>query len=266
VAAETAARLGDVGELARTLRAAAHFATDARAASVLQAAVPASSEVSLLPALYDDHGTNASATTGLVGAFREALAELGGAMMPASAPVVETCRMARDGDLWVLTYRAGPIRLRDLKGLHDLARLFVRPHTEIHCLELAGAASVQSDAGPALDERARREYQARIIELQGEIDDARAANDPGRAEKAELELDQYVQQLSEAFGLGGRSRATGSTSERARSAVTYRIRAAVKKIAEVDPELGRHLDNAVRTGTWCSYRPEADVQWRVDLA
>jgi hypothetical protein len=232
---------------------------------VLQAAVPASSEVSLLPALYDDQGTDASVTTGLVGAFRDALTALGDAPMPTPVLSAETCRMARDGDLWVLTYRAGPVRLRDLKGLHDLARLFARPHTEIHCLELAGAASVQSEAGPTLDERARREYQARIIELQGDIDDARAANDPARAEKAELELDQYVQQLSEAFGLGGRSRATGSTSERARSAVTYRIRAAMKKIAEAEPELGRHLDKAVRTGTWCSYRPESDVQWRVDL-
>ena len=151
--------------------------------------------------------------------------------------------------------------MRDLKGLHDIARLLERPHAEIHCLELVGAASVAGDAGPALDERARREYQARIVELQTEIDDARGANDPVRAERAETELDQYVQQLSEAFGLGGRARPTGSNSERARSAVTYRIRAAVKKVAEADPELGRHLDNTIRTGTWCSYQPEGDTQW-----
>ena len=34
----------------------------------------------------------------------------------------------------------------------------------------------------------------------------------------------------------------------ARSAVTYRVRAAVKRIAEVHPELGRHLGNSIRTG------------------
>ena len=28
--------------------------------------------------------------------------------------------------------------------------------------------------------------------------------------------------------------------------------------------LGRHLENAVRTGTWCSYRPEAPVAWELD--
>ena len=55
----------------------------------------------------------------------------------------------------------------------------------------------------------------------------------------------------------------GSANERARAAVTYRIRAAIRRLTEVVPELGRHLDNAVRTGTWCSYRPETTQVWEV---
>ena len=34
--------------------------------------------------------------------------------------------------------------------------------------------------------------------------------------------------------------------------------------AELHPELGRHLANAVRTGTWCSYQPETDVTWTIE--
>ena len=34
-----------------------------------------------------------------------------------------------------------------------------------------------------------------------------------------------------------------------------------ERVAELHPELGRHLANAVRTGTWCSYRPEAPISW-----
>jgi hypothetical protein len=49
----------------------------------------------------------------------------------------------------------------------------------------------------------------------------------------------------------------------ARAAVTWRIRAAIKRISAVHPELARHLPNAVRTGTWCSYRPERAVVWEV---
>ena len=73
-----------------------------------------------------------------------------------------------------------------------------------------------------------------------------------------------VEQLSDAFGLGGRSRTTGSSAERARTAVTYRVRAAIRKLDQLHPELGRHLTNSVRTGTWCCYRPETDITWTIE--
>jgi hypothetical protein len=38
--------------------------------------------------------------------------------------------------------------------------------------------------------------------------------------------------------------------------VQRRIREAIKKVADHDPGLGRHLDWTVRTGTFCSYEPE----------
>jgi hypothetical protein len=154
--------------------------------------------------------------------------------------------------------------VRHLKGLEDLALLFARPLQEIHCLELMGAEVVAQSGVPGLDDRARREYQARVRGLQQEIDDARSANDPLRAERAEAELDALIQQLSAAFGLARRPRPTGSTAERARTAVTWRIRTAIKRLGETHPELGRHLENAVRTGTWCTYQPEAAVEWKIE--
>jgi hypothetical protein len=56
----------------------------------------------------------------------------------------------------------------------------------------------------------------------------------------------------------------GSAAALSRSAVGWRVRAAVRHAAELQPELGRHWKNAVRTGTWCSYRPEAAIRWDVD--
>jgi hypothetical protein len=168
--------------------------------------------------------------------------------------------------VWALTFAGRTVRVRDLKGLGDLSVLLGRAGDEVHCLELMGAADVGSDAGAGLDERARREYQARILDLQHDVDDARDANDPVRAERAELELDQLVTELSRAFGLGGRSRGGGSSVERARSAVTYRIRAAIKRIGQDHDALGSHLSHSVRTGIWCSYRPEHEVRWVVDPA
>jgi len=109
-----------------------------------------------------------------------------------------------------------------------------------------GGIDVGGEAGPALDQQARRAYEQRIRELHDDIDEARHANDPFRAERAEAELDALVEQLSSAFGLSGRSRAAGAASERARSTVTARIRAAIRHAGTVHPELGRHLQNAVR--------------------
>ena len=172
--------------------------------------------------------------------------------------------LVAEGATWAITFERVTRRLRDSKGLRDLAVLLRRPHQEVHCLELAGGIDVGGDTGPALDDEARRTYQQRIRDLQEDIEDARAANDLIRAERAEAELDALVAQLSHAFGLSGRSRPQGSAAERARTTVTSRVRATIRQIAAVHPDLGRHLQHSVRTGTWCAYAPEHAMDWHVD--
>jgi TolB-like protein len=163
--------------------------------------------------------------------------------------------------LWTLAFGGVSVQLTHRKGFLDLARRRARPRTEMHCLELADRPAETGGDVPVLDDRARRELKARVRDLQQEIDEADAAHDAGRAERAREELDQIVEHLSGALGLSGRSRQLGSAAERARSAVTWRIRNAIKKIASAHPRLGRHLENAVRTGTFCVYEPEAPTDW-----
>jgi hypothetical protein len=167
----------------------------------------------------------------------------------------------RDGESWLLAFDGSAVQLSDAKGIRDLAQLLAQPEARIHCLELAGRSAEPTADATVLDERARRELAARLRELEAAIDDADACNDRGRAEAARAELDQLVSALSGALGLGGRARSLGSAAERARSAVTWRIRSAIRKIGAVHPALGRHLDHAVRTGTWCTYTPEKTVDW-----
>jgi TolB-like protein len=171
-------------------------------------------------------------------------------------------RFRREGPVWTLEFDGHSVQLTHQKGFSDLARLLDRPGIELHCLELADRPSETVGYAPQLDERARREIQARARELQHEIDDADAKHDLARAQRAREELDQIVELISGALGLGGRSRALGSAAERARSAVTWRIRSSVKKITKAHPGLGRHLENAVRTGTFCAYQPERPVDWQ----
>jgi len=166
-----------------------------------------------------------------------------------------------DGEVWTLRYAGRTVRMRDSKGLRDLAVLLSRPGEQTHVGELTGAAGLPgSDAGPVADRRALAAYRERLRQIDAELDSL----DVGAAEAEALnkEREALLAELSATTGLGGRPRAAGSPAERMRKAVTYRIRHAIARVAGAHPELGRHLRASVRTGTWCSYTPEHRVDWR----
>ena len=169
----------------------------------------------------------------------------------------------REGSVWSIDYAGAGARLVELKGFHDIARLLSQPNEPLHCLELSGAAPDADAPHEVLDAQARREYQARIEDLQRGLEEAEANNDQGRAERAREELDSVIDELARATGLGGRARLMGSTAERARSAVTWRIRSAIKKIRAAHPALGQHLANSIRTGGFCLYSPESEIEWEL---
>ena len=185
---------------------------------------------------------------------------------PADVAPSEANGFRREGELWLLSFGGETVHMPDLKGLHDLARLLAAPGQEIHALDLgvaADGAAPQGHAGDLLDDEARAAYKARIEELREERELAQAANDTVRAERAQEELEAIGDALKSAYGLGGRARKAGDHAERARSAVTWRIRNAISRIEAVHPALGRHLKNSVRTGTFCAYTPEQPVDWRL---
>jgi hypothetical protein len=166
-----------------------------------------------------------------------------------------------DGEVWALRYAGRTVRLRDSKGLRDLAVLLARPGEQTHVSELTGAAGLpRSDAGPVADRRALAAYRERLRQIDAELSSA----DAGSAEAGALdrEREALLAELSATTGLGGLPRVAGSSTERMRKAVTYRIRHAIARVTGVHPELGRHLRASVRTGTWCSYTPEHRVDWR----
>jgi hypothetical protein len=166
-----------------------------------------------------------------------------------------------DGEVWTLRYAGRTVRLRDSKGLRDLAVLLARPGEQTHVSELARAAGFPgSDAGPVADRRALAAYRERLRRIDVDLAAAGAGTAEGGALNREREA--LLAELSAATGLGRRPRVAGSPTERMRKAVTYRIRHAIARVADAHPELGRHLRASVRTGTWCSYAPEHRVAWR----
>jgi hypothetical protein len=190
--------------------------------------------------------------------------------VPAAGPVA----FHRRGDIWTVGLPGRELQLRHAKGMTHIARLLGAPHVEFHALDLVAgpqdrgasvAVAVASgmevrgrgdgDAGPVLDAQAKAAYRGRVAELQEEIEEADAFNDPERAARARDELAFLARELAGAVGLGGRDRKTGSDAERARVNVTRAIRTALKRIAAHDAVLARTLGAAIRTGTFCAYEP-----------
>jgi tetratricopeptide (TPR) repeat protein len=180
-----------------------------------------------------------------------------------------------EGEVWRLVHAGREVRLRDSKGLRDLARMLAEPARPFPAVELAGAPGgvargdeagaeglhAQGDLGELVDARAREAYRRRLADLDEEIDDADRAADVERSAKAAAEKEALVAHLAAAYGLGGRPRRTGDTAERARQTVTARIREAMTRIESVHPDLGRHLRRSVRTGRICVYEPDSPIEW-----
>ena len=206
------------------------------------------------------------------------------ARRPPEPAATAVASMRREGDIWALEYSGRVVRIRDSKGVHYLAELLSSPGVEIHSLALSGASpdpgargraipsevvtASSDDAGPALDATAKAAYRRRIEELQEELAEAESFNDPERVAAAREEMELIAEQLASAVGLGGRDRKAAANAERARVAVTKAVRATVKRIGEMSPELGQELLATIRTGTFCSYEPDLrrPVHWKVEGA
>lgn len=190
--------------------------------------------------------------------------------------VADAARFCREGEVWTLTFAGRTCRMRDGKGLAHIALLLRHPGQPLHVTEIIHVDSVAErgaaqrvgveelaaprrglgDAGAVLDRKAQREYRGRLSELQVECEDARRCNDAGREQRAQQEMEFLAEELKSAVGLGGRDRRAASNVERARVNVTRSITRAIQRIDEVHPELARHLTQAIRTGTFCTYVAE----------
>jgi hypothetical protein len=194
----------------------------------------------------------------------------------------------KEGEYWTVGRGGNTFRLKDTKGLGYLAHLLRHPTAEFHVLDLAGGIAGQrmvdetsrsshglprgdedlekagihigslGDAGEMLDEQAKVAYKRRLSDLRDELEEAKELGKVERAEQAEEEIDALTRELSRAVGLGGRNRGAASTSERARQSVTKTIKAVVERIVESDARLGEIFARCIKTGNFCSYRPDPD--------
>ncbi len=126
-------------------------------------------------------------------------------------------------------------------AIPDDARVRLHARADAALAELGDSAEILVEA-----------YRKRIAE----IDDAlERTTDETTMRRLEREKAAIVRELARAAGIGGRTRQAGSATERARVNTQRRLKEAIARVAEANGELGAYLDRAVRTGTFCCFRP-----------
>ncbi|GAB7003335.1 hypothetical protein JCM18899A_08060 [Nocardioides sp. AN3] len=185
--------------------------------------------------------------------------------MPSDRVVVHLHQ--QPGGLWLVGREGATFVLPRMRGLVHLQALLATPDTDTTAASLVGPVIVEQPGLELLDAESRRALTARLSVLDDRL--AELSEDDDRADVRtglEEERRMIAAYLADGTGLAHRSRATGSNAERARIAVRKAIVAAMARIAETDPWLGRHLHDRVTTGHRCRYSsdPDRPVHWILD--
>ena len=194
-----------------------------------------------------------------------------------------------DGDVWKIGFkgkRVPPIR-RNKRMLY-IVELLKNPHKEISALELCrmvnrteqlitGKEDYAGEDGhftstksgikreeslTALDGNAVKEYQARLKVLRGDLDKAKRDHDLAEEDRIQGDIDFILGQLRSNQGIGGKLRKFGDERKRAGDAATRSINRAKNDIKPHSEELFQHLENTIRSGDTCSYKPDQGIDWQ----
>ncbi len=172
------------------------------------------------------------------------------------APPISDPRFRRSGSRWDISFGGRSVIMRNTKGVNDIATLVSSPGTAVDAVALmdGGTGTTRSTGDDILDNPAIAAYRSRLGEIEIALDDADTRGDVASSKRLDDERAAIIAQLRAASGLGMRTRRLGDDVERARKAVSARIRDAIEKIAAADAELGAHLQQTITTGRYCQYR------------
>nr|MDQ3757404.1 hypothetical protein [Actinomycetota bacterium] len=224
----------------------------------------------LLAAALGDDGRARSLLADAASTYRhlraaDLLAEVEAHPLLSGADVLSgTARMRRQGALWQLTFAGRDVSVPHTKGLGDIACLLAVPDTDVHVLDLIDAVDRSGSGGDMVDREALDAYRRRLGDLDADIADAERDHDLERRARAAAERQGLLDELGRITGTGGRTRTFANhPAERARKAVSSRMRDAIRKLEPVLPELAGHLEQAIVTGTYCRYRSNG-TRWHID--
>lgn len=200
---------------------------------------------------------------GAPGWLAEVRRELAAGQAVGEAPPA-TASMRRHGAVWQITFHGRSATVPHTKGIADIARLVAARGTDIHVLDLIDAADRSGQPGTLTDRQALDAYRKRLADIDSDADEASRHHDDGRMARLEAERRALLDELGRVRDVQGRPRQFANhPAERARKAVTARVRDAIRKLDPLLPELANHLERSIITGTYCRYRQEDGTVWDV---
>jgi tetratricopeptide (TPR) repeat protein len=206
----------------------------------------------------------------------------------AAPATVQEAVFHQAGKDWTLCFAGQTIHQRDVKGLHYLVYLLQHPGQPVHVLDLlaltdtspetrgtSALASLSADeltiqhlsvsglpnGRPLPDAQARAAYRQRLRALHADLCAAERDHDSTRIATTRAEIDVITDTLAAVYGTRKHTRSSEDATEKARKAVTNRIRGVLAKLQPVHPTLWQHLFNSLKTGTFCTYRPAHLPVW-----
>jgi len=210
---------------------------------------------------------------------------VGGVSRVVAESTEESNIFMQEGKIWTLVFRGHTARVNDSRGLNHLVGLLRHPGQQFHVISMISGdwapsgedghrritSSDALDAGlrridpsaaePQIDDQARAEYKMELDDLQERLNAAEMRNDRDDVAQLEQQIDFIIKELRSAAGRGGRMRPVRDAGEKARQAVHAAINRSLKSLRVSHPLLGRHLDQALKLGFFCSYEPDFLITW-----
>ena len=110
-----------------------------------------------------------------------------------------------------------------------------------------------------LDDQAIREYQERIEEIENQLVFTRGTGNEERV----AELIEEKEMLRDELGYSGTGDREKDSLDKHRKTVQKSISRGIDKISQAHEALGKHLEENISTGYFCSYEPAESVDWRL---
>lgn len=175
------------------------------------------------------------------------------------------------GSRWQMRFQGGEaVPLNKQKGTEYLTHLLSSPGKSVSVLDLVanGAMDEQTRAAmkaggfDVVDYQHVVQFREQLNEMEKEITEAQEYNDHGRAEKLRLEKEQFLGQLKEMVGPGGKGNRMQDPLKKPRDAVTKAIRRTIESIRKAEMNaLADHLEKYIITGNEIIYNPPDEIHW-----